>query len=446
MNPIYWKRLLIILSCFLVSGQTPASASGTAALTLKVITLNLNNGKDAGGQRNLERFTQFVIAEQPDIIALQEVQPKDLKRLALPGYRVITGPNANYIPFFFGNALFTRHPILYHRHHYLPSQKEQRGVDEVAIEVNGQTLRILNTHIGLGREEQRRQIGELVRISGYLPGPMLITGDFNLEPSNPLLREFPFREVSAAEVPYKTFPAWQPQYQIDQIWYNDYLELRAARALPWDGSDHLPVTASLVLKNGSAETAGPVPIPDLTLQHNPLLPDVGEAKAKIGLTLSRSPEDSLTGAIELPFEKRFLIRAASDGENSELAVGYRQNIDLRDYYSLAGIRGKAQWDWAVASDLNGQAWLEWDQYYRWSDRWGTRLTLAGGEQKPACSWEHYYLPTPKLRISAGYDSASEFRAGLAFTPGKRQILQVQYRRGDSVEKYSLGWEYWFFSP
>jgi endonuclease/exonuclease/phosphatase family metal-dependent hydrolase len=443
MNSIYWKRTLIILSCFLLFWQRPASAAADQPALFKVITLNLHNGADAGGQSNLERFAKFVTDQQPDIIALQEVQPKLIKKLKIPGYRFITGPNANYIPFYFGNALLTRRPILYHRHHYLPSQKEQRGVDEVAIEVNGQTLRVLNTHIGLGREEQRRQIGELVRISGYLPGPVIITGDFNLEPANPLLREFPFREVNAAEVPYKTFPAWQPQYQIDQIWYNDYLELRAARALPWDGSDHLPVTASLVLKNGSAETAGPVPIPDLTLQHNPLLPDVGEAKAKIGLTLSRSPEDSLTGAIELPFEKRFLIRAASDGENSELALGYRQNIDLRDYYSLAGIRGKAQWDWAVASDLKGQAWLEWDQYYRWSNLWGTRLTLASGNQKPACSWEQYYLPTPKLRISAGYDSASEFRAGMAVTPGKRQVIQIQYRRGDSAEKYSLGWEYWF---
>jgi endonuclease/exonuclease/phosphatase family metal-dependent hydrolase len=446
MNSTYWKRVLIILSCLVISGQTLASASTTPTVALKVITLNLHNGKDARGERNLERFTQFVIAEQPDIIALQEVQPKDLKRLELPGYRVITGPNANYIPFYFGNALLTRRPILYHRHHYLPSQKEQRGVDEVAIAMNGQTLRVLNTHIGLGREEQRRQIRELVRISGYLPGPVLITGDFNLEPSNPLLREFPFREVSAAEVPYKTFPAGQPKYQIDQIWYNDYLKLREARALRWDGSDHLPVTASLLLTNGAAVTAGPIPIPDLTLQHNPLLPDVGGAETKIGLTLSHSPEDSLTGIIELPFKKHFLIRAGSDGENSELALGYRQNIDLRDYYSLRGVRGKAQWDWAVASDLSGQAWLKWDQYYRWSNLWGTRLILAGGEQKPACSWEHYYLPTPKLRISAGYDSASEFRAGLAFTPGKRQILQVQYRRGDSVEKYSLGWEYWFFSP
>jgi endonuclease/exonuclease/phosphatase family metal-dependent hydrolase len=443
MNSIYWKRTLIILSCFLLFCQGSASANAGQPAPFKVITLNLHNGADAGGQSNLERFAKFVTDQQPDIIALQEVQPKLIKKLKIPGYRFITGPNANHIPFFFGNALLTRRPILYHRHHYLPSQKEQRGVDEVAIDVNGQTLRVLNTHIGLGREEQRRQIGELIRISGYLPGPVLITGDFNLEPSNPLLREFPFREVSAPGVSYKTFPTGQPKYQIDQIWYNDYLELREARVLPWDGSDHLPVTASLVLKNEAAVTVEPVPIPDLTLQHNPLLPDVGGAEAEIGLTLSHSPEDSLTGMIELPFKKRFLIRAASDGENSELALGYRQNIDLRDYYSLTGIRGKAQWDWAVASDLNGQAWLEWDQYYRWSDRWGTRLTLAGGEQKPACSWEHYYLPTPELRISAGYDSASEFRAGLAFTPGKRQILQVQYRRGDSVERYLLGWEYWF---
>jgi endonuclease/exonuclease/phosphatase family metal-dependent hydrolase len=440
MNRIDWMRILA-LSISLLFCEAPASVAADQPLPLTIITLNLHNGKDASGQSNLKRFAQLVTDQQPDIIVLQEVQPKQIKKLKIPGYQFVTGPNANYIPFFFGNSLLTRHPILYHRHHYLPSQKEQRGVDEVAIAVNGQTLRVLNTHIGLGREEQKRQIKEIVRISGYLPGPVLITGDFNLEPSHPLMQDFPFREVSVPGILYKTFPAQQPKYQIDQIWYNAHLELLEARALPWDGSDHLPVTASLFIKNEASFTAGPVPIPDPDLQHNPLLPDVGEPEAQIGLTLIRSSEDSLTGMIELPLKKCFLIRTGTDGENSELALGYRQSIDLRDYYSLAGVRGKAQWDLAVASDFKGQAWLELDQYYRWNDHWGSRLTLTTGDQKPDYTWEQYYLPSPNLRFSAGYDSASEFWAAVALTPDQRQVFQVQYRRSDSAEKYALGWEY-----
>ncbi len=422
-------------------------AENPGAPTLKIMTLNLHNGKDTDNQRNFTRFAELVAAEQPDIIALQEVQKKDLKYLNLPGYHSIAGPNANYAFFRFGNALLTRHPIVYHRHHYLPSQKEQRGVDEVAIEIKGQYLRVLNTHIGLGRDEQQRQIDEISRISRYLPGPLLITGDFNLEPSHQLLTGFNFNEVSSGLAAYKTFPAKQPKYHLDQIWYNDHWQPVDARPVAWHGSDHLPVLAVLALKTAATVPAEPVAIPDPTLRHNPLLPDVGDHPFQTVLTFGRNNSDNhWAGFVATPLYNGFHLNAGYNGNDPELAISYLKTIDLRDYYSLAGMRGKAEWDFSAATAFQGKPWLEWRQYYRWSDRWGSRILLATGGPRPDWGWEQYYLPVGKLRLMAGVNADSDFIAGVAVTPGKRQVVEVQYiesQSGKHGNEYRINWEYRF---
>jgi endonuclease/exonuclease/phosphatase family metal-dependent hydrolase len=432
-----------IVTLTLSTNSTRAEATGTP---VKIMTLNLHNGKDSNRQPNFERFTQLIATEQPDIISLQEVQAKHLKSLRMAGYQAIAGPNANYALFRFGNALLTRHKIVYHRHHYLPSQKEQRGVDEVLIDLNGRSLRILNTHLGLGRDEQKKQIDEITRICSYLPGPLIITGDFNLEPTSKLLTGFPWREVSADCGGYKTFPAKKPQAQIDQIWYSADLTLIQAQPLQWLGSDHLPVSASLILQTTTVLATQPPTIPDLTLQHNALLPDVGDYA--VCLELSRFENTvadfaTVTGSLAVPFAKRFSLNVGYDGDQSQFALTCYKTIDLRDYFSLSGMRGKAEWGVRAAINSNHEVWLEWSQYYRWSNRWGSKLVLTNRESQSRWVWEQSYLATEKIRLMFGADSDFQFRAGLAFTPDKRQIWQLQYRQIEDEAQYRLGWEYRF---
>ncbi len=432
--------IVFIVLFFIISKPAPA-AERANLLTIKILTLNLHNGIDMNNQSNLTRFAQLIAAEQPDIIALQEVQRNHLHHLQVSGYRSIAGPNVNCVFFRFGNALFTRHKIVYHRHHYLPGQKEQRGVDEVAIEIDGQYLRVLNTHIGLGRDEQKQQIDEISRISRYLPGPLIITGDFNLEPFHELLTDFNFNEVSSGIAFYKTYPAVQPRFHIDQIWHNDYFQSVEARPVLWQGSDHLPVVAGLKLMNAGSFPEQ-VAIPDPTLQHNPLLPDVEDYPAKTRLAIDlRNTFCSLSGSIQVPIKKRFSVKARYNGRESELGIIYSKTIDLRDYFSYSRMRSKAAWEFSAATNLSGESRLEWSQYYRWGNQSGSKIVFASGGQQPNWSWEQYYLPLEPLRLMIGVNGDSELTIGTAIAPAKNHTIELQYITGRTENRYSLNWNY-----
>jgi endonuclease/exonuclease/phosphatase family metal-dependent hydrolase len=438
---VIWRTITLLVTLLILQNPVWAAAEDT---TIKIITLNLHNGQDSACQPNLERFAQLVAVEQPDIISLQEIQAKQVKTLQIAGYQAISGPNANYVCFRFGNALLTRHQIIYHRHHYLPSQKEQRGVDEVVIKVNGRYLRILNTHLGLGWEEQKRQINEISRISACFTGPLLITGDFNFEPSSKLLTDFAFKEVSASGASYKTFPAKLPKHHIDQIWYNPDFQALEALALHWDGSDHLPVMALLKLTTAATVPLQPIAIPDPALQHNPLLPDVGKRTVQVALSrLENTVTDEITigGRLKIPFAGQFSLTAGYDGDQAQLGVTYFQTIDLRDYLSLAGVRGKAEWGLTVAADCADELWLEWRQYYRWNNRWGSTIVLTDRDNQPGWIWEQSYLPWKKIRLQFGADSEFRLRAGVAFSPNKHQIFALRYWQIDTGNQYRLEWEY-----
>lgn len=433
-------KICIVLTLLLLLFPQVSPANEPNPVILKIMTLNLHNGIDTENQSNFESFAALVAAEQPDIIALQEVQSKHLKYLRIPGYQAISGPNANCISFRFGNALLTRHKIIYHRHHYLPSQKEQRGVDEVAIAINGQYLRVLNTHIGLGYHEQMRQINEISRISDYLSGPLIIAGDFNLEPGHQLLAGFKFTEVSAGFTPYKTYPSKQPKYHIDQIWHNEYFQVQEARPVLWPGSDHYPVVAVMALTTPFLSINQPA-IPDLTLQYNPLLPDVGihPVKADLGAVFLSSAY-KWHGSLELSYENRYLLAVGCVGNEPELAVSYVKTIDLRDYFSYCGMRGKAEWNFSAATNLKSQSWLEWGQYYRWNNSSGSKIRISGGEQKPDWSLEQYYLPAEHFRLMIGYNADSTWTAGVATVSGQGQVIQLQYIHGLTGDFYRLNWE------
>jgi endonuclease/exonuclease/phosphatase family metal-dependent hydrolase len=435
---------LIAGFCLIALFLYPYPVRAVENTPIKIMTLNLHNGKDSDQQPNFDRFAQLVAVEQPDIISLQEVQAKQVKALQVAGYRTIAGPNANCVFFRFGNALLTKHRIIYHRHHYLPSKKEQRGVDEVLIDLGGRSLRVLNTHLGLGRSEQQQQVNELARLCSYLPGPLLVTGDFNFEPSSKLLAGFPLREVSAVLGGYKTFSTKKPQYQIDLVWYSDDFIPIKAQPLDWYGSDHFPVVVLLALRTATALPEQPVAIPDPTLQHNPLLPDVGDHSYRIALTGFHNPapdQTAIGGALEVPLARRFRLTAGYDGTDPLLGFTYRHTIDLRDYFSLAGMRGKAEWGFTAAGAGADDFWLEWRQYYRWSNRWGSTITVSSREDQPHWLWEQSYLPIEKTRLTFGADSDFHLRAGIAFTPDKRQIFEVQYLQTDDEDQCRFGWEY-----
>ncbi len=127
-----------------------------------------------------------------DIVALQEVENRgdasheslqldylatELGMTSVPGLRIVRHWKE------YGNALLTRFPVLdVHRHNLSVTWREPRGAIDATLDVgNGTSIRVLATHLGLGRIERRFQTMQLAKLidAGDPQLPCLVLGDMN---------------------------------------------------------------------------------------------------------------------------------------------------------------------------------------------------------------------------------------------------------------------------
>src|SRR3954468_9718350 len=87
---------------------------------IRVITYNIHHGEGLDKKFGLERIAKVLLAEKPDIVALEEVdqgtkrasgvdQPAEFARLT--GMRVVFGRNIPYDGGGYGTAVLTRLPV-----------------------------------------------------------------------------------------------------------------------------------------------------------------------------------------------------------------------------------------------------------------------------------------------------------------------------------------------
>jgi endonuclease/exonuclease/phosphatase family metal-dependent hydrolase len=398
------------------------------------MTLNLHRGTDESGTNQLAADLALFNTERPDLIALQEVESGHLKTFMSAGYQVIFGPNLNLTPFHFGNVILTRRPILYHHHYYLPSQLEPRGLDEVALEIDGQIITILNTHLGLEMPERVRQFAEIQRILNYLSGPMILLGDFNAEPDDELFAGFQdhFWEIGAGTPGAKTFPSSRPVKRFDQIWYNDFWELLKGGVLPWLGSDHLPVLAELKLVKGNPTPQVKEPSISGLPQNNSTLSDslarladFDSPEIQVGIEAGLEMKYNQRWAeVSFPFNRHGIIGAqyciSSESPDSGVTVfrlGYSPgSFDLRDYFSLVHVKGYGRWIFYGCADTENALWMELNQVYRWSPRWETDLTLAFKNPKTTWRFKQSFYFTNYLSFSLGIGAKNNVSSSLTYIP------------------------------
>mgnify|MGYP001113886962 CR=1 FL=1 len=147
----------------------------------------------------------------------------------------------------YGNAILSRFPITSHQFRYLPSDRERRSLLQTEIEINGHNVNFFCTHLGLDKAEQSVQIETLIDVIKSTSGAMVLLGDFNMMPGNPLLTT-----LSAAihKVPLQnnatTYAGNKDEIiEIDHIFTNLTLDKELAWTQVTDASDHHPLLAQL---------------------------------------------------------------------------------------------------------------------------------------------------------------------------------------------------------
>jgi endonuclease/exonuclease/phosphatase family metal-dependent hydrolase len=253
-------------------------------IVLRVATFNILHGRTVGDGVDPSRLRESVRQLDPDILALQEVDfdqersgRADLTAVAAEAMgavahrfvAAISGtPGATWIAATgqeqpvsaaYGIALLSRFPatswqvlrlprIPTRFPMYLPGPNRVMIVNEeprAAVVAQFETplgpVTVANTHLSFVPGWNRRQLRRIVSDVRGLPGPRIVVGDLNLNPTA-VRRWSGLRALAVAP----TFPADEPQRQLDHILTDDpRLIARRAEAPLMSISDHRPLVVDL---------------------------------------------------------------------------------------------------------------------------------------------------------------------------------------------------------
>src|SRR6266567_1199289 len=237
--------------------------------SLRIITYNIH--RCIGGDRKIspERVADVISAQQPDIVALQEVDYGQV-RPASYDQAAIIAERLNFQAVWIerercGNAILSRYPMKMVKAGGLHRPRRwhslaRRGALWVEVEAFGTRIQILNTHLGLTPASRLNQATVLVGPewlnSPDCRPPVILCGDFNTQPGSTVFRllEGRLRNVEMSNVNgqnEKTWPSSHPLVSIDHMFISGELAVEAVR-VPADGavrmaSDHLPLFVQLRL-------------------------------------------------------------------------------------------------------------------------------------------------------------------------------------------------------
>jgi endonuclease/exonuclease/phosphatase family metal-dependent hydrolase len=225
---------------------------------LVLASYNVHRCVGVDGRRDPARIARVIRELEADVVALQEVDGGDdpddplgtVARAA--GYAVFAGPTLERDDTPYGNAVLTRLPARrLARHDLSVAGREPRGAIELAVQGPAGGLRLVATHLGLGRRERRAQIRRLLALVESAPdGPLALLGDMNeWLPLGRSLGSLQRRLGACPALP--TFPARRPLLALDRIWVlpASAVVRRSVHRSPLArrASDHLPVVAELAL-------------------------------------------------------------------------------------------------------------------------------------------------------------------------------------------------------
>ena len=263
-----YKKLIylffLILPCGHVSAFSDSLATQEPPVQLKVLSYNLRFGELA----SLEELAAFINQQDPDIVALQEVDCRTYRDRAPKqhgkdfatelGFR--TGMIAAYgktIPHaggYYGIAILSKYPLAKVERIYLPKTengKEQRAVLVADVEYReGAYFTFACTHLDYTNTEERQvQVKKLNEVLLEAPYPVIVAGDFNARPDSKEISEgmSAWATVSNME---PTVPVDVPRNTIDYIFCYPKDKWVGIDAITYqvDLSDHLPISAVVELK------------------------------------------------------------------------------------------------------------------------------------------------------------------------------------------------------
>ncbi|MCC6491229.1 MAG: endonuclease/exonuclease/phosphatase family protein [Candidatus Hydrogenedentes bacterium] len=231
----------------------------SADTEFRVLSYNIHHAEGTDGKLDLDRIAAVILAERPDVVCLQEVDrgcartqgidmPAEFaKRLNM---KVTFGPNLKHDGGDYGNATFSRFPIVESENFPLPDPEngEPRGCLRVTLEIGGHQVDILNTHFDLTPAARREQAARVVELLREVPA--VLAGDLNEAPGAPGVSQLmaPLRDTFGAGKPDPETEKMAAT-RIDYVLASGALNVLSSRFVVTPAaqaaSDHLPYWALL---------------------------------------------------------------------------------------------------------------------------------------------------------------------------------------------------------
>jgi endonuclease/exonuclease/phosphatase family metal-dependent hydrolase len=224
------------------------------------------------GNISTDRIARVIARQDPDIIALQELdafRPRSRSIDQASKIAQYLEIKHHFHPVFcqqeeqYGNAILSRHPIKVIQMKALPGWNtkkwyEPRGAMWIEYEFQGKRIQVLNTHLSLWPKERSLQIDALLSEQwlGQLNGetPIILCGDFNAMPGSTTYRKVckRFKESQSIVPGHRPNATWFGRYpvsQIDHIFITPQFQIKEVfvprTSLDAVASDHLPLVADI---------------------------------------------------------------------------------------------------------------------------------------------------------------------------------------------------------
>lgn len=266
-EPLHPREVTVLARsyCNLQDRRGSTKSHPKPADAIRLMSYNLHSCIGLDGRLSVERVAEILHRYQPDFVALQELdslsrrsngldQLEELKRL--------WPSEGEFLPLLsmrgghYGIGFLSRLPVERWETEILPfaeqlMRQEPRGLMRVTVRIpNGETLEILNTHLGLTKKERARQIdGLLENCRGGRVGRQVLIGDFNCSPTSAEYRRICRQFRAAQDPPQKTWFGTFPLRYLDYAFVRGDLEVVSAwvpkDALTRVASDHLPLIVDL---------------------------------------------------------------------------------------------------------------------------------------------------------------------------------------------------------
>ncbi len=249
---------------------TAIQAKATTGDTLRVMTYNIHHcnppSKEAAGTIELSTTASVISKENPDMVALQEVDVNtkrsgftDQAQLLAQklGMFAYFGKAINYDGGGYGVAILSKFALSNSAVYPLPETANPSSEDRVlAVSSinfrNGKTIYFGSTHLDVSNAGNRDlQAAEINRIASLQSQPFIVAGDMNADPQSNTIQILEQKFTRTCTICDFTIPVNNPTKTIDHIAYSKgaTISVRFTKAIQEKyASDHLPVITELIIK------------------------------------------------------------------------------------------------------------------------------------------------------------------------------------------------------